>query len=86
MLLLVGAGALLGPSGLDVIDVPLASLGAQLVFTLGVSAILFHGGLSLSLDVLRGVVDQPRPAGDPRRVLTAVIVGARRHVRVRASR
>ena len=40
---------------LDVIDMPLPSLAAQLVFTLGVSAILFHGGLSLSVDVLRGV-------------------------------
>ena len=55
VLLLVGAGALLGPSALDVIDVPLPSLGAQLIFTLGVSAILFHGGLSLSVDVLRRV-------------------------------
>jgi cell volume regulation protein A len=52
VLMLVAAGALLGPSALDVVDVPLPSLGAQLVFTLGVSAILFHGGLSLSLDVL----------------------------------
>lgn len=55
VLMLVGAGALIGPSALDVVDVPLASLGAQLAFTLGVSAILFHGGLSLSVDVLRGV-------------------------------
>jgi potassium/hydrogen antiporter len=55
VLVLVAAGALLGPSALDVLDVPLASLGAQLVFTLGVSAILFHGGLSLSVDVLRRV-------------------------------
>jgi cell volume regulation protein A len=55
VLMLVGAGALIGPSALDVVDVPLASLGAQLAFTLGVSAILFHGGLSLSVDVLRSV-------------------------------
>src|SRR4051794_12303922 len=53
VLMLVGAGALLGPSALDVIELPLPSLAAQLVFTLGVSAILFHGGLSLSVDVLR---------------------------------
>ena len=46
-------GALLGPSALDVVDVPLDSLGAQLMFTLGVSLILFYGGLNLSL---------PRPA------------------------
>src|SRR4249919_2452333 len=50
---LLAIGAALGTSGLDVIDVPLDSLGAQLVFTLGVSPILFYGGLNLSLDVLR---------------------------------
>jgi potassium/hydrogen antiporter len=52
---LLGLGALLGPSALDVLDVPLDSLGAQLVFTLGVSSILFYGGLNLSLDILRKV-------------------------------
>jgi potassium/hydrogen antiporter len=52
---LLGLGALLGPSVLDVLDVPLDSLAAQLVFTLGVSSILFYGGLNLSLDVLRRV-------------------------------
>ena len=46
ILLLVLFGALLGPSMLDVIDVPLDSLGAQLIFTLGVSMILFYGGLN----------------------------------------
>jgi potassium/hydrogen antiporter len=52
---LLGLGALLGPSVLDVLDVPLDSLPAQLVFTLGVSSILFYGGLNLSLDILRRV-------------------------------
>jgi potassium/hydrogen antiporter len=52
---LLAIGAALGPSALDVIDVPLDSLGAQLVFTLGVSSILFYGGLNLSLDILRKV-------------------------------
>lgn len=52
---LLGLGALLGPSVLDVIDVPLDSLAAQLVFTLGVSSILFYGGLNLSLEILRKV-------------------------------
>ncbi len=52
---LLGIGALLGPSALDVLDVPLDSLGAQLVFTLGVSMILFYGGLNLSLEILRKV-------------------------------
>jgi cell volume regulation protein A len=52
---LLGLGALLGPSALEVIDVPLDSLAAQLVFTLGVSTILFYGGLNLSLEILRKV-------------------------------
>src|SRR4051812_29000337 len=55
ILVLVAVGALLGNSVLDVVDVPLDSLGAQLLFTLGVSLILFYGGLSLSLPVLRRV-------------------------------
>ena len=53
ILVLVLFGALLGPSVLDVIDVPLDSVGAQLIFTLGVSLILFYGGLNLSVVVLR---------------------------------
>jgi cell volume regulation protein A len=55
VLLLLGTGALLGPSVLDVIDVPLDSPAAQTLFTLGVAAVLFYGGLSLSTDVLRRV-------------------------------
>src|SRR5215216_7202501 len=55
ILVLVAIGALFGPFALDVVDVPLDSLGAQLMFTLGVSLILFYGGLSLSLLVLRKV-------------------------------
>ena len=55
IVLLIALGALLGPSALDVIDVPLDSLGAQLLFTFGVSSILFYGGLNLSLTVLREV-------------------------------
>ena len=35
ILVLVAIGALLGTSALDVVDVPLDSLGAQLLFTLG---------------------------------------------------
>ena len=55
ILVLVAVGALFGSSALDVVDVPFESLGAQLIFTLGVSLILFYGGLSLSLPILRGV-------------------------------
>ena len=46
MLLLLGAGALLGPSVAGAIDIPLDSMGAELILTLGVSFILFHGGCS----------------------------------------
>ena len=55
ILVLVAIGALFGPSALDVVDVPFESLGAQLMFTLGVSLILFYGGLTLSLPILRKV-------------------------------
>lgn len=55
ILVLVVMGALFGPEALDVIDVPIESLGAQLIFTLGVSLILFYGGLNLSLPVLQKV-------------------------------
>jgi Kef-type K+ transport system membrane component KefB len=55
ILLLVALGALLDPSVLDVVHVPFESLGAQLMFTLGVSPILFYGGLNLSLPLLRKV-------------------------------
>jgi cell volume regulation protein A len=55
ILVLVAMGALFGPSVLDVVDAPLDSIGAQLLFTLGVSMILFYGGLNLSLPLLRSV-------------------------------
>ncbi len=46
ILMLVAFGAAFGPFALDVVDVPFDSLGAQLMFTLGVSLILFYGGLT----------------------------------------
>jgi cell volume regulation protein A len=52
MVVLVGIGALIGPSALDLVANPLDGLGAQLVFTLGVSLILFHGGVGISLRVI----------------------------------
>jgi potassium/hydrogen antiporter len=73
---LLGIGALLGPSALDVLDVPLDSLGAQLVFTLGVSAILFYGGLNLSLEILRKVWLSLGLLAVVGVVVTAVITGA----------
>ncbi|HEX7300918.1 MAG TPA: cation:proton antiporter [Solirubrobacteraceae bacterium] len=72
---LLGLGALLGPSALDVLDVPLDSLGAQLVFTLGVSSILFYGGLNLSLDILRKVWLSLGLLAVPGVIVTALITG-----------
>jgi cell volume regulation protein A len=76
MLLLLATGICLGPAGLDAFDVPLDSMGAQLVLTLGVSFILFHGGLQLSVRVLSKVVLGLGMLAVPGVVLTAVVTGA----------
>jgi cell volume regulation protein A len=80
MLVLLLFGALLGSSVLDVIDVPLESTGAQLIFTLGVSMILFYGGLNLSLPVLRRVWVGLTMLALPGVVLTTAVVGAIAHL------
>jgi potassium/hydrogen antiporter len=76
MLLLLATGALLGPSVSGAIDVPLDSMGAQLVLTLGVSFILFHGGLQLSLRILNRVVIGLILLVVPGVVLTALLTGS----------
>ena len=76
IVLLIAFGAALGPSAIDVIDVPLDSLGAQLLFTFGVSSILFYGGLNLSLSVLRSVSVSLGLLAVPGVVLTALVTGA----------
>ena len=53
------------------VEVPLDSLGAQLLFTFGVSAILFHGGLNLSLGVLQRVAVSLGMLAVPGVVITA---------------
>lgn len=75
MLFLLGAGALLGPSVSGAIDVRLGSIGAQLVLTLGVSFILFHGGLQLSTRILGQVAVGLGLLVVPGVVLTALVVG-----------
>ncbi len=52
MVVLLVAGVIIGPSATDLVENPVDGLGAQLVFTLGVSLILFHGGLGVSLRVI----------------------------------
>jgi cell volume regulation protein A len=79
VLVLVVLGASLGPHALDVVDVPLDTVGAQLLFTLGVSSILFHGGLNLSLRVLHGVAFSLGMLVIPGVVLSAAITAVAAH-------
>jgi potassium/hydrogen antiporter len=52
MIVLVVVGALIGPSVLGLVSNPLDSVGAQLLFNIGVALILFHGGVGISLRVI----------------------------------
>jgi len=76
MLVLLAAGTLLGPSVLDWIDVPLDSSGAELLLTLGVSFILFHGGLQLSTRILGHVAIGLGLLAVPGVVVTALVAGS----------
>ena len=80
ILLLVVVGAVLGPHALGAIDVAPDTLGAQLIFTVGVSAILFFGGLNLSLGVLRKVAASLAMLVVPGVLLTAAITGVAAHL------
>ena len=76
MLLLIAAGALLGPQATGVIDVPLRSDGAQVLLTLGIAFILFYGGLNLSVRVLGRTVVSLALLVVPGVLVTALIVGS----------
>jgi cell volume regulation protein A len=76
MLVLLLGGVLLGPSVLDAIDAPLDSMGAEILLTLGVSLILFHGGLQLSTRVLSRVAIGLGLLAVPGMLITAFVVGA----------
>ncbi len=52
IVVLVAAGALIGPSVLGLVSNPLSGVGAQLLFNIGVALILFHGGTGISLRVI----------------------------------
>jgi cell volume regulation protein A len=75
MLLLVGAGAILGPAVTGWIEVPLGSTSIQILLTLGVSFILFHGGLQLSARILSRVAVGLGLLVIPGVIITAVICG-----------
>jgi potassium/hydrogen antiporter len=76
MVVLLAAGALLGPHVADRLDLPLDSVGIELLLTLGVSFILFHGGLGLSFRVLRPIAVGIGLLAVPGVLLTALVTGA----------
>jgi potassium/hydrogen antiporter len=75
MLVLLAAGAFLGPQVLESVELPLDSVGVQLLFTLGVSLILFYGGLGLSLAVLQPVALGLVLLAVPGVVVSALVTG-----------
>ena len=76
MVVLLAAGVLLGPELLDAIDVPLDDVGVELLLTVGVSFVLFYGGLGLSFQVLRKVSIGLGLLAIPGVLITCVIVGS----------
>jgi potassium/hydrogen antiporter len=76
MVVLLGAGALLGPDVAGQLDLPLDSVGVQILLTLGVSLILFYGGLNLAFSVLRPVALGLGLLAVPGVLLTALVVGS----------
>ena len=75
IVIMVGFGVLIGPSALDIAEAPIGSVGVELILTVGVGFILFYGGLSLSLHVLRTVSLGFSLLVLPGVVLTAIVTG-----------
>ena len=76
MIVLVAVGALIGPSVLGIVDNPLSGVGAQLIFTVGVAMILFHGGVGISLRLISRTAIGLGLLVLPGVVITAAIVAA----------
>ena len=74
MIVLVAVGTLIGPSVLGIVSNPLDGAGAQLIFTTGVSMILFHGGTGISLRVISRTAVGLALLALPGVLLTAFIV------------
>src|SRR5918996_5259731 len=74
MVVLVAAGALIGPSVLGLVSNPLSGVGAQLLFNIGVALILFYGGTGISLRVISGTAVGLGLLVLPGVLLTALIV------------
>jgi cell volume regulation protein A len=76
MVVLLGAGALLGPEVAGLVELPLDDVAVQLLLTLGVSMILFHGGLGLAFSVLRPVAVGLGLLAVPGVLIMALVTGA----------
>ena len=76
MVVLLAAGVVLGPEALDAIEVPLDSIGVELLLTFGVSIILFYGGLGVAFAILSRTGIGLTLLAVPGVVLTALVVGA----------
>jgi cell volume regulation protein A len=76
MVVLLAAGALLGPDVAGLVELPLDELAVQILLTLGVSMILFHGGLGLTFSVLRPVAVGLGLLAVPGVLITALVTGA----------
>jgi cell volume regulation protein A len=75
MVVLVAAGAIVGPDVAGLVELPSESIGVQLLLTLGVSLILFYGGLNLAFSVLRPVALGLGLLAVPGVLLTALVTG-----------
>lgn len=76
MVVLLGAGVLLGPYVVPALEIRLEATGAQVLLALGVSIILFYGGLGLSLRILSRVAVALALLAVPGVILTAIVTGA----------
>jgi len=74
MIVLLGAGALIGPSVLGLVENPLDGVGAQLLFNIGVALILFHGGVGISPRVISRTAVGLGLLVSPGLLLTAFVV------------
>ncbi len=76
MVVLVAAGVLAGPQLLGVVEVPIDAPGPSLLFSIGVALILFHGGMGISVRVIRETAVGLLLLAIPGVALTAAITGA----------
>ena len=76
MVVLVAAGVLAGPQLLGVVEVPIDAPGPSLLFSIGVALILFHGGMGISVRMIRETAVGLLLLAIPGVALTAAITGA----------